>query len=106
MGFIDTRAAHTFRPDKLAKNNLFETAQMFCDIYCLEPGQAQKLHAHGGATKFYLVLEGEGRFTIGDETRDLVPGGLAWSAPDEPHGVENVSGQRTVLLVTMAPNPN
>ena len=106
MPFLDTRAARTFASEKLAKHNLFETPQMFCDVYCLEPGQAQKVHAHAGATKFYFVLEGRARFTCGAESRALGPGELAWSPPGEAHGVENDSGARAVLLVAMAPNPN
>lgn len=106
MPFLDTHAARAFSPEKLAKNNLFETEQMFCDLYCLEPGQAQKVHAHAGATKFYYVLEGECAFTLGEETRPLGPGGMAWSPPGEAHGVANTSTARAVLLVAMAPNPN
>ena len=106
MSFLDAHSARRFSPEKLQKVNLFETPQMFCDIYCLEPGQRQKVHTHAGATKFYYVIEGEGAFTIGEETRDLGPGGVAWSAPDEPHGVENRGNERLVLLVSMAPNPN
>jgi len=106
MPFLDTRAARAFAPEKLAKHNLFETPQMFCDVYCLEPGQSQKVHAHAGATKLYFVLEGRARFTCGAESRALGPGELAWSPPGEPHGVENDSGARAVLLVAMAPNPN
>lgn len=106
MAFLDTNATRRFAADKLQKLNLFETAQMFCDIYCLEPGQAQKPHAHAGATKFYFVLEGQADFTLGSERRTLGPGGLCWSAPGESHGVENRSTARAVLLVAMAPNPN
>ena len=106
MPFLDTAAVRAFSPEKLAKHNLFETAQMFCDVYCLEPGQAQKVHAHTDATKLYYVLEGRASFTCGDETRELGPGGLAWSPQGEPHGVVNSSGGRAVLLVCMAPNPN
>jgi len=106
MPFLDSRAAQTFSPEKLAKNNLFESEQMFCDLYCLEPGQSQKVHAHAGATKFYYVLEGECAFTLGDETRTLAAQGMAWSPPGEPHGVENTSDARAILLVAMAPNPN
>ncbi|HVS17508.1 MAG TPA: cupin domain-containing protein [Planctomycetota bacterium] len=106
MPFLDTRTARDFAPEKLAKHNLFETPQMFCDVYCLEPGQAQKVHAHAAATKFYFVLEGRARFTCGDASRNLGPGELAWSPSGEPHGVENDSGARAVLLVAMAPNPN
>lgn len=106
MGFLDTHAARHFSAQKLAKTNLFETPQMFADIYGLEPGQAQKLHVHAGASKFYFVIEGHGVFRLGDQERELGPGELAWSAPGEPHGVENRSDARLVLLVAMSPNPN
>ena len=106
MGFLDTSAFRRFDADQMQKVGLFETSQMFCDVYCLEPGQAQKVHAHPGATKFYYVIEGEGTFTLGDATRTLGPGSLAWSAPDEPHGVENQGDDQLVGLVSMAPNPN
>ena len=39
-------AFRRFAADKMQKVNMFETPQMFCDVYCLEPGQAQKAHAH------------------------------------------------------------
>ena len=101
MGFLDTSAFRRFAADKMQKVNLFETPQMFCDVYCLEPGQAQKVHAHSGATKFYYVIEGEGTFTVGDATRTLRPGQLAWSVPDEAHGVEN----RSIFRVLAAGDP-
>lgn len=106
MPFSDTTTSRRFSPDKMQKLTLFETPQMFCDIYCLEPGQSQKLHSHAGATKFYFVLEGSATITIGTETQTVSPGGLAWSTPDQPHGVENHSNSRLVMLVSMAPNPN
>jgi quercetin dioxygenase-like cupin family protein len=106
MSFVDTGNVTRFSPEKMQKVNLFETAHMFCDVYCLEPGQAQKLHAHGDATKFYFVVQGRARVTIGGEVRELGPGGLAWSKPGEAHAVENTSGERAVLLVAMGPNPN
>ncbi len=43
----------------------------------------QKVLPHSGATKFHYVIEGEGTLTIGDVTRTLGPGDIAWSAPDE-----------------------
>ncbi len=106
MSFAMVSERLRFSPETMQKVNLFESAQMFCDVYCLEPGQAQKPHGHPGATKFYFVLEGEGRFTIGERVEVLGPGGLAWALPDEAHGVENRAGERLVLLVSMAPNPN
>ncbi len=106
MGFLHTSGFRRFAADKMQKVSLFETPQMFCDVYCLEPGQAQKVHAHAGATKFYYVIEGEGTFVIGDATGTLGPGGIAWCAPEEAHGVENRGNVQLVVLVSMAPNPN
>jgi quercetin dioxygenase-like cupin family protein len=106
MSFAHAPSHARFSAEKLQKVNLFESPQMFCDVYCLEPGQSQKLHAHAGATKFYFVVEGEVAITIGERTETLGPGGIAWALPDEPHGVENRSEARLILLVSMAPNPN
>ena len=106
MPFVDSARHRRFAADKMQKLNLFETDQMFCDVYCLRPGQAQHVHTHAGATKFYYVIEGEGLFTVGERHERLGPGAVAWSEPDEPHGVANESNGDLVLLVAMAPNPN
>jgi mannose-6-phosphate isomerase-like protein (cupin superfamily) len=95
-----------FSTEKMQKVNLFETERMFADVYCLEPGQEQKRHAHSGADKIYFVLEGTGRFHIGDEDRELGADQLVLAPADTEHGVRNESGARLVLLVFMAPNPN
>ena len=95
-----------FSSDKMRKVNLFETERMFTDIYCLEPGQEQKRHAHHGADKVYFVLEGTGRFSIGNDVRDLGPDEIVLAPADVEHGVNNASSGRLVVLVFMAPNPN
>jgi mannose-6-phosphate isomerase-like protein (cupin superfamily) len=95
-----------FSDEKMQKVNLFETDRMFTDIYCLEPGQEQKIHAHSGADKIYVVLEGRGRFHIGGEEAELGENQLVLAAADIDHGVYNASSERLVLLVFMAPNPN
>ena len=55
MPFIDTTDHFEFNEDKLAKNNIFNTDQLVCDIYCLQAGQMQKPHTHKGQAKFYYV---------------------------------------------------
>lgn len=95
-----------FSPEKMQKVNLFETERMFADIYCLEPGQQQKRHAHAGADKIYFVLEGTGQFQIGDDELDLGPDQIVLAPADIEHGVRNESQARLVVLVFMAPNPN
>ena len=106
MRFAKVSEHEQFSPEKLKKTNIFESPQMFCDTYCLEPGQFQKVHAHADATKFYLVLSGTPTITIGEDRRVANPGEIAWSFAGEPHGVLNETDERVVLLVAMAPHPD
>lgn len=89
----------------MRKNSLFDSSRLFYDTYCLRPGQQQKVHAHDDSDKVYYVLEGQGRFTVGDEEENLDAGHAVIARAGEPHGVRNDSGANLVLLVTMAPPP-
>ena len=94
-----------FSEEKLQKNSLFDSERLFYDTYCLLPGQSQKVHAHEDSDKVYYVLEGTGRFTVGEEEEDLGAGYAVIARAGEPHGVRNETGENLVLLVTMAPPP-
>ena len=98
-------ALRRFSPDKLQKLNLFETERFFCDVYCLEPGQEQKPHAHAGSDKLYAVLEGIAEVRVGAESRELRAGEVALCPAGSEHGVANRSSARTALLVFMSPHP-
>ena len=92
-------------PARWFKSTIFLSPNMLVGMDCLEPGQAQPPHQHAGRDKLYYVVEGQGAFTVGDETRELGPGGLAWAPADTAHGVVNTGPGRLVLLITMAPEP-
>jgi quercetin dioxygenase-like cupin family protein len=94
-----------FSPEKMKKNNLFQTERFFCDIYCFEPGQEQKGHIHAEQDKVYIVLEGQGLFQVGQSTQVLKAGQGTMAPAGEEHGVKNESGQRLKVLVFVAPNP-
>ncbi|HXV62571.1 MAG TPA: cupin domain-containing protein [Vicinamibacteria bacterium] len=94
-----------FSPEKMQKVNLFSTNEIFLDVYCLEPGQEQRAHAHVASTKVYVVLEGHARIHVGDESKQVGPGQAVLAPAGERHGVENSSDERLVLLVAMAPPP-
>lgn len=106
MEFKDAAEIARFSPEKMQKINLFETRNFFCDVYCLEPGQSQKVHAHQSEDKLYYVLEGEGVFTIGTEEESHGSGRLVFAPAGVEHGVRNASPSRVKLLVFMAPHPD
>ena len=105
MEVADLVAKRRFSPDKMQKVGLFETDRMLCDLYCFEPGQAQKAHAHSGSDKVYVVLDGRARITIGGAERTLAAMQATTAPPGEEHGVVNDGPGRLVLLVFMAPKP-
>ena len=94
-----------FSPEKLKKISLFDTDNFFCDIYCLEPGQSQKIHSHGDSDKVYLVLKGRGMVTVGIEEKELGPDEITIAPAGENHGVINHTQDKLVILVFMAPKP-
>ena len=99
---IDVRR---FDPAKMQKLGLFETERFFCDVYCLLPQQAQQPHAHAGADKVYVVLEGTVTATVGDEQVGLSPGDCVLAPAGQAHGVTNTGAVPAALLVFMAPHP-
>ena len=95
-----------FSEEKMKKNSLFDSPYLFYDAYCLLPGQAQKVHAHEDSDKVYYVLRGTGRFTVGEEERNLGAGEAVIARAGDTHGVSNETQEELVLLVTMAPRPS
>ena len=106
MQSIEVLSVKRFADEKMQKVSLFDTANCFCDLYCLQPGQSQKPHSHAGADKFYYVLEGEATIQIGEEEQVLAAGRIVLAPSEVVHGVRNASSEPLSLLVFMAPNPN
>src|SRR5262249_40356023 len=94
-----------YQPDRMAKIALASTPRAQVDLYCLEPGQSQKVHAHEGQDKVYVVLEGRGRFTLAGADHALESGEALAAAACCQRGVTNDSAQRLLLLAFMAPQP-
>lgn len=106
MNIINLTDFQTFSLEKMKKNNIFQTERMFCDIYCFEPGQEQKGHVHGDQDKTYIVLEGQGTFTVGTDQQVLGEGQGTLAPAGEAHGVLNHTQGRLKVLVFVAPNPS
>ena len=94
-----------FSDDKMQKIPLFDSEKYFCDLYCLKPGQDQRIHSHADSDKIYFVLRGKGTFHIGGQEKELGPDEIVVARPGEPHGVRNATNEDLVLLVFMTPRP-
>jgi quercetin dioxygenase-like cupin family protein len=87
-----------FAAEKMQKLDCARTDRLLLGLNCFEPGQDQKVHAHEGADKFYLVLSGKAKLVVGDETRDVAQGDLVFAPAGIDHGVLTAY-ERTVMLV-------
>jgi mannose-6-phosphate isomerase-like protein (cupin superfamily) len=63
------------------------------------PGRAVDLHTHPYA-EIFLLLEGRGRWTVGDDVAELEPEQLLVVPADTPHGFRNV-GATPLLVVSV-----
>lgn len=87
-----------FAPERMQKVDAALADHLLLGLNCLEPGQAQAVHAHTGADKFYLLLSGSATLVVGDEARACGAGDLVVAPAGVPHGIERAH-ERTVILV-------
>jgi len=103
--FADYHTHTGSNPNKFFKSTLFKTKRMLLGLNCLDPGQTQSVHTHADQDKFYFVVDGEGEFQVGEETRKCGPGLVVWVPAGAKHGVTNTRTHALVLLVGIAPAP-
>ena len=94
-----------FRDDKMGKADLATGEHLFCGLNAFEPGQQHEPHKHCDRDKSYLVLEGHGELTVGEEVLAVGPGDFAFAPADVVHSVRNTGDERLVVFVAMAPPP-
>lgn len=94
-----------WRADTMGKSTLYQSPHMLVGLNAFEPGQSHALHAHAGMDKVYLVVEGEGLFLLEDAKVTMRAGDLLVAPDGVPHGVENNSQGRLLVLALLAPGP-
>lgn len=102
--FQQVEGVAAFDAGTAAKADIFKGERLFVGVNCFEPGQSQTTHVHAGADKFYFVVSGRARMTVGEETSEAGTGTVVWAPADVPHGVVEAL-ERTVMLVAIAPPP-
>ncbi len=66
---------------------------------------AHEPHTHCDRDKLYVILQGHGELTIGEETSMVEPGDVAFAAADVVHSLNNPGPDRLIVLVAMGPPP-
>ncbi|MHC1781338.1 MAG: cupin domain-containing protein [Anaerolineaceae bacterium] len=102
--FKNYQSSLTFPDDKYGKATLFFSEQILVGLNCFRPGQELDKHPHENQTRFYLVLEGEGQVTIGEEVKIVAAGDVVWVPPRHPHRIVNSGSGQLVMLVGITPS--
>ncbi|MGC4083375.1 MAG: cupin domain-containing protein [Vicinamibacterales bacterium] len=94
-----------WRAEGMGKSTLYESAHILVGLNAFEPGQSHRLHAHTGMDKVYVVIEGRGLFLLADEQLPMQAGDVLVAPDGVPHGVENTSDGRLLVMALLAPSP-
>jgi mannose-6-phosphate isomerase-like protein (cupin superfamily) len=94
-----------FDPDRMGKCDLLGGSHLFSGLNAFEAGQRHEPHAHCERDKLYVVLEGSGELTVGDERQRVDAGDVALAPADVVHSLFNPGPERLVVLTVMAPPP-
>ncbi len=105
MSFANLQEFKRFSEEKYQKVLMLESPQSALDVYCLLPGQSQRLHAHKGTDKYYVIWEGRATVQIGDQVRELGPGEAAIARADVEHGITNNGTEPVVAVVFRTLHP-
>jgi mannose-6-phosphate isomerase-like protein (cupin superfamily) len=70
-------------------------------LYVLAAGAVDRQRPHG-EDEVYHVVSGRGRITVGEETRDVVPGSVVFVGATVPHRFHDID-EELRLLVFFAP---
>jgi len=86
-----SKTAWLFQGEQQADHSIFVTRT--------PPGREVGLHVHP-YTETFLLLEGGGRWTVGDETVELRAEQIVVVPPETPHGFVN-TGDAPLLVVSV-----
>ena len=100
----DERAV--FNAEKMGKSDLARGEHLFAGLNAFEPGQIHAPHTHCDRDKLYVVLEGRGELTIGEERSTVRTGDVGIARAGVVHSLHNPGPERLVVLVGMAPPPS
>jgi quercetin dioxygenase-like cupin family protein len=94
-----------FDPRKMGKVDLLLGDHLFAGLNAFEPGQRHEPHAHCDRDKLYVVLEGSGELTIGQQSGRIAVGDVALAPAGVTHSVGNPGPGRLVLMAILSPPP-
>lgn len=102
--FVNLNQAVRFGPDRALNQLITDSDDARVVLFGLEPGQSIPAHS-SSSTVLMQVVDGKGRFLVGEEERSVGPGDLAICPPNCLHAMFAGREGRMVVVAVMAPRP-
>lgn len=93
-----------FSADRMGKVNLAGGEYLYAGLNCFEPGQEHAAHVHADQDKLYVVLEGSGEATLGEQRAVVTVGDVILAQAGIEHSLRAME-TRLVVLVVFGPPP-
>ncbi len=94
-----------FASEKMGKATIAAGDYLYAGLNCFEPGQEHKAHVHADQDKLYVVLEGAGEATVGEETAAVTAGDVVLARAGVMHSMRNSGPARLTVMVVFGPPP-
>ena len=105
--FVSNLAARAeFGASRMGKVSLASGDHLYAGLNCFLPGQEHNAHIHAGQDKMYVVLEGRGEASVGDDIRSVCPGDMVFAPAGVIHGMKNSGPANLVVLIVFSPPPS
>ena len=92
-----------FDPVNKIRKRVFIKDKLEMELVCYSPGHSTVEHHHAGQDEIFMILEGSGTITIGDEAVRVGPGSLVYAPADIKHAVQPDAEGRMVMMFVKAP---
>lgn len=102
--FTNVRNVARFDPNRHIAQLLKDNHDCRVVVFGFEPGQTLPPHTSSSTVLMYVV-EGAGRFQVGEEEQAVAVGDLAICPPSIPHALAADPDKRLVVMAIIAPRP-
>ena len=68
-----------------------------------EPGSPQSVHSHEGREQVYVIVQGRGAMTVGEEIQEVGPGTAILVPPGTDHCIKNVGDEKLIYVSATSP---
>lgn len=96
---LELKELVAYQPGQVVSKTLVQNDKMGVTLFSFDQGEEISTHASGGDA-MVTVLEGTGRFTVGDRTAELQEGDTLVMPKDIPHAVYAVTRFKMQLTVS------